>query len=237
MPDSVPDSRRRFLKTALAGSALAGAATRSSAVLAADHSAATAADTASGYVFLTPSEASFVEALVDHMVPADRHTAKGSDLHINVYFDRTLNGNWGKGDRLYLEGPWKKGLPGQGYQLPLTPAELFRAATLAFDAVLRKTHGKPFAELDSAAKERALQALERGETDLENGIEARLYFSLLYQLTVEGLFADPVYGGNAGKAGWKMVGFPGVIATHTRNIVSFKNKDFPHQPLGIADAS
>jgi len=25
---------------------------------------------------------------------------------------------------------------------------------------------------------------------------------------IEGLFADPVYGGNKDKAGWKMIGFP-----------------------------
>jgi gluconate 2-dehydrogenase gamma chain len=26
----------------------------------------------------------------------------------------------------------------------------------------------------------------------------------------EGIFGDPMYGGNAGKAGWELIGFPGV---------------------------
>jgi len=43
--------------------------------------------------------------------------------------------------------------------------------------------------------------------------------------------------GNAGKAAWKMIGFPGVVATHTRNITTYKNKRFPGEPLGIADVS
>ena len=27
--------------------------------------------------------------------------------------------------------------------------------------------------------------------------------------TMEGMFADPIYGGNKGFAGWRLVGFPG----------------------------
>jgi gluconate 2-dehydrogenase gamma chain len=54
---------------------------------------------------------------------------------------------------------------------------------------------------------------------------------------MEGLFADPIYGGNRDKAGWRMVGFPGVIATHQRNIVTYKNKRYPAEPMGIADVS
>ena len=36
------------------------------------------------YAFLNIEEAAFVEALVDHMVPADEHSPKGTDLGINV---------------------------------------------------------------------------------------------------------------------------------------------------------
>ncbi len=243
--------RRRFLRNTLTSTALAGIATHSTAALPLSEapitekaaSGATAStNNAShpefpGYLFLTPSEASFVEALVDHMIPADQHSPKGSDLRINIYFDRTLNGNWGKGDRLYTEGPWKKGIPEQGYQLPLVPAMLFRVATQGFDNYLVHHYQKSFAELDTEHKESVLHALEQGKIVFDNEIDAKHYFSLLYQLVIEGMFSDPIYGGNADKAAWKMIGFPGVIATHTRNIVTFKNKPFPHTPLSIADAS
>ena len=66
--------------------------------------AATPAATAPpAYAFLNLDEAAFVEALVDHMVPADDLTPKGTDIGINIYIDRALSGAWGKGDRLYMQ--------------------------------------------------------------------------------------------------------------------------------------
>src|SRR5262249_57083132 len=76
---------------------------------------------AEGYEFLNLAEAAFVDALVDHMVPADELTPKGTEIAINIYTDRALAGAWGKGERLYMQGPWQVGVPSQGYQLPLTP--------------------------------------------------------------------------------------------------------------------
>ena len=45
------------------------------------------------------------------MVPADELSPKGTDLGVNIYIDRALAGAWGKGDRLYMQGPWKLGVP------------------------------------------------------------------------------------------------------------------------------
>ena len=52
------------------------------------------------------------------MVPADELTPKGTDLGLAIFIDRALAGGWGKGDRMYMQGPWKRGVPSQGYQLP-----------------------------------------------------------------------------------------------------------------------
>lgn len=98
-----------------------------------------------GYTYLHPEEAAFVEALVNHMVPADEHSPKGTDLGLHIYIDRALAGSWGKGDRMYQEGPWKQGVPSQGYQLPLTPAELYRAGIRATNAHCMQAYGKPSA--------------------------------------------------------------------------------------------
>jgi gluconate 2-dehydrogenase gamma chain len=54
---------------------------------------------------------------------------------------------------------------------------------------------------------------------------------------MEGMFSDPIYGGNRNKAGWKLIGFPGVIAVHREDIVKYRDKEFPNVPLGIADLS
>ncbi|WP_227004006.1 gluconate 2-dehydrogenase subunit 3 family protein [Salicibibacter halophilus] len=40
-------------------------------------------------------------------------------------------------------------------------------------------------------------------------IEETEFFAILRQHTMEGMFADPIYGGNDGQKGWKLIGFPG----------------------------
>jgi len=54
---------------------------------------------------------------------------------------------------------------------------------------------------------------------------------------MEGFFSDPIYGGNRNKAAWKMVGFPGVIAIHSTNIKTYRNKRYEAQPTSIEDLS
>src|SRR6185312_16954142 len=93
--------RRDFLKGAVVGGAAATVSLPPSAEAQQQGAPAAAADAASpGYSFLNLEEAAFVEALVDHMVPADDLTPKGTDIGINIFIDRALAGGWGKGERL-----------------------------------------------------------------------------------------------------------------------------------------
>src|SRR6266699_5795917 len=98
--------RLAFLKSAVAGSA-AAATVSLPRPAEAQQGAPAAANTNAAYAYLNPEEAAFVEALVDHMVPADEYSPKGTDLGLNIYIDRALAGGWGKGERLYMQGPWK----------------------------------------------------------------------------------------------------------------------------------
>jgi gluconate 2-dehydrogenase gamma chain len=225
--------RRDFLKSAVVG----GAATAVPTILPEAAQAQTAAPAAPGYSFLNTDEAAFVEALVDHMVPADELSPKGTEIGINVFIDRALGGAWGKGDRLYMQGPWKPGVPSQGYQLPLTPAQLYRAGLEATDAHCVKTYGKTFDRLTDAQREEALVGLSTAKITFDSGLPVRVFWTTLYQSVMEGMFSDPIYGGNRNKAGWKLIGFPGVIAVHREDIVKYRDKEFPNVPLGIADLS
>ena len=231
--------RRDFLKTAVVSGAAAAAGIQEtqSAQAQQPDAAATAAPQAAGYEFLNLEEAAFVEALVDHMVPADHLSPKGTELGINVYIDRALAGAWGKGDRLYLQGPWRQGVPNQGYQLPLTPAELYRAGIAATNAYCMKTFGKTFDQIDAAQREQVLLGLSTAKIAFDDGLPVRAFWGTLYQTVQEGMFADPIYGGNRNKAGWKMLGFPGAIAVHREHVVQYRDKPFPNEPVGIADMS
>ena len=229
-------SRRQLLKGALVGGAVIGTPSISYAQVAVNPDKEFST-TVAAYIFLTPAEAHFVEALVDHMVPADQLTPKGTDLGINIFIDRALAGSWGKGDRMYMEGPWQEGTPSQGYQSPLLPAQLYRAGIAATGEECQKRYGKSFELLDSSQKDELLKLLESGKLRFDSGMPAKTFFDVLYQSVVEGLFSDPIYGGNANKSAWKMIGFPGASENNTKNIVEFKNKRYSPKNLGIADLS
>jgi gluconate 2-dehydrogenase gamma chain len=191
-----------------------------------------------GYLFLNPAEAAFVEALVSHMIPADDLTPDGVDLGLAIYIDRALASGWGKGDRLYLKGPWAAGTPNQGYQLGLTPAALYRAGIAASNVYCRATFGRTFDRMSAADRETFLLALARGQVKFASGLPSQPFFDVVYQTVMEGMFADPIYGGNRGKAGWKMIGFPGVAANNARNAQNFYDgRRFPAEPVSISDMS
>jgi gluconate 2-dehydrogenase gamma chain len=238
--------RRNFLKqvavvgTAAVGGVPAVEATIEAAVPAAAPEAQTAQQPKStvpardGYTFLTVPEAAFVEAFVDVLVPADELTPSGTDLGLATFIDRQLAGAWGKGDRLYQQGPWAQGAPGQGYQLPLTPAEFFRAGIAEVNKHCKQEYGKEFDRLAPADKQRVLESLDKSMIKLDR-LSGKQFFDAAYQATMEGLFGDPIYGGNKNKAAWKMIGYPGVIAVHATNITTYKNKAYVVPPVGIAD--
>src|ERR1043166_907876 len=179
------------------------------------------ADHQAGYTFLKTQEVPFVEAVVDHMIPKDELTPSGTEIGIATYIDRALAGSWGKGDRLYMQGPWGKGTPNQGYQLPLTPAALYRAGIEGSNAYCRKTFGKTFDKCTGAQKETFLKDLAGGKITFEGGLPGRAFFDVLSQTVMGGMFGDPIYGGNKDKVVGKMLGFPGVLANNAENVKKY----------------
>jgi gluconate 2-dehydrogenase gamma chain len=164
------------------------------------------------YIFLNREEAAFIEGAVARLIPADSTWPGALEAGVPNYIDKQLAGAWGAGERLYRSGPWRAGTPSQGYQLPLTPAEVFRTALAAINKDL--THiGTPFARMSAEQQDAYLRHLETGERDL-GGVPSDVFFEHLWQSTVEGFFSDPVYGGNRDMVAWRMVGFPGAYASY-----------------------
>ncbi len=123
-----------------------------------------------GYTYFKPQEVLFIEAVVDHMVPKDELTPSGTDIGIATYIDRALAGSWGKGDRLFMQGPWQRGTANQGYQLPLTPAALYRAGIAGANEHCRKAFGATFDRCTAAQKETFLRELSGGKITLQGGL-------------------------------------------------------------------
>src|SRR5687768_18280792 len=90
-----------------------------------------AADEPSAYTFLTADEAAFIEPAVARLIPSDETGPGALEAGVPTFIDRQLAGPWGSGEQLYRNGPWHTARPEFGYQLPFTPAELFRNALRA----------------------------------------------------------------------------------------------------------
>ena len=161
---------------------------------------------AQAYVFFNPAEAVFIEAAVARLIPRDEAGPGALEAGVPNYIDKQLAGAWGTGERLYRSGPWQPGAPTQGYQLPFTPAELFR---IAIRSINQKNPG--FAKLAAKEQDTYIDALQKSKEDL-GGVPSDVFFESLLAVTIEGFFADPAYGGNRDMVAWKMIGFPGAYA-------------------------
>ena len=187
-----------------------------------------------GYLFLAPAEAAFIEAAVARLIPSDATGPGAIEAGVPRFVDRQLAGPYGAGDHFFLQAPLAKGLPTQGWQMG-APAEVYRAAILAIDRWSSVTYGRPFAALDAATQDAALKALEEGKAELA-GADAKAFFALLLQNTVEGYFADPIYGGNRDMGSWRMIGFPGARYDH-RAFVSRFGEAYSLPPVGLMGRS
>jgi gluconate 2-dehydrogenase gamma chain len=208
-------SRRIFLKVSGAA-AVTPAAVGAAAQSAANRPRAAASQIAAAggrpYLFFSAAEAAFIEAAADRLIPPDSLGPGAREAGVPAYMDQQLAGAWGAGERLYRSGPWRQGTPSQGYQLPFTPAELFRNAMRGAAAELQR-EGKSFDKLEGAAQDAYLTRLQNGTHDLE-GVPAKIFFESLLAMTIEGYFCDPAYGGNQGMGAWAMIGFPGAYGNY-----------------------
>jgi gluconate 2-dehydrogenase gamma chain len=208
-------SRRTFLRSSGSAALLPAAGTvaaKSKAPARQPIAASTPAPDAR-YQFFRSDEAMFIEAAVERLIPPDAVGPSALEAGVPGYIDKQLAGAWGAGDRLYRSGPWQPGAPTQGYQLPFTPAELFRTALRGIRADLERAGRAAFEKLTGAEQDAYLTLLQTMPRDL-GGIPGNVFFESLLGMTIEGYFSDPVYGGNVGMAAWKMIGFPGAYGAY-----------------------
>jgi hypothetical protein len=93
--------------------------------------------------------------------------------------------------------------------------DFYRRGLAQLHEYCRKSHNEAFARLSAAQQDEVLVALEEGKAAGFSWPTAREFFNTVRTHTMEGMFADPLYGGNKNFAGWRLVEFPGAQAVFT----------------------
>lgn len=226
--------RRRFLRTLGALSAASSVPARLAGSQAwASSATLPAAVPPPSLSYLTEAEFEFVEAALARLIPADELGPGAKEADVAVFIDRQLAGAFGTMERGYRFGPWLEGTPQQGDQSPLTPREIYRAAIREVDGSCKGRYGRRFAELSASEQDQVLRGLDEGTFALAS-VSATRFFSVLWDNTQEGFFADPLHGGNRDKAGWRLVGFPGVAAAYAEHI-DRHGEPYRAEPVSIVD--
>ena len=184
--------------------------------------------------YLTQPEVRFLDAAVSRLIPADELGPGAKEAGVTCYIDRQLGSVWGSHGRNYRGGPWPAGTPQQGFQSRLTPREIYRAAIREVNLYCLKHYQKAFEFLKPEQQDEVLRGLENGGIPLAS-LSSKLFFDLLLRNTTEGYFADPIYGGNRDKVGWKLIGFPGVPASNYNDLIDEHNVPYQVEPVSILD--
>jgi gluconate 2-dehydrogenase gamma chain len=233
----MPFTRRTFLQSSGSAAALIpGADAVVAKTRAPARPAATPArrESAGSYQFFRADESPFIEAAVARLIPPDEVGPSAIEAGVPGYIDKQLAGAWGAGERLYRSGPWQPGAPTQGYQLPFTPAELFRTALRGVRADLERAGRGSFEKLSGPEQDAYLTLLQTTPRDL-GGVPGNVFFESLLGMTIEGYFSDPVYGGNLGMAAWKMIGFPGAYGAYY-DLVDKHGQRFEGEPRSLGES-
>jgi len=164
--------------------------------------------------FFTEEEALTIAAAAARIFPSDASGPGANEAGVVIYIDRQLASAYGRDQYRYTQPPFEQGVPEQGWQGKETPRELYRAGL--------KTLGR-FHLLTSAEQDAKLHQIEHTP-----------FFSLLRTHTIEGIFCDPIHGGNRDLIGWQLIGFPGPHMSYFDDIDQHYGTPFRPKPSSLA---
>jgi gluconate 2-dehydrogenase gamma chain len=141
--------------------------------------------------FFNHGDAATIAAFTERLMPSAPDKPGARDADVLNYIDLALAGAYAE-----MQDFYRRGL-----------AQL--------EAYCRATYKEPFVRLNPEQQDEVITSLESGKAAGFTYPTAREFFSILRTHTIEGMFADPLYGGNKDFAGWRLVGFPGAQAVFT----------------------
>ena len=164
--------------------------------------------------FFTEQEAQVIIAACERIFPADESGPGAARAGAMIYIDRQLAGPYGTDKYRYTQPPFAESAPGPGYQGGQSPRQTYRAGIPKL--------GADFAALAGATQDERLLAVEKTH-----------FFQLLRQHTIEGMFCDPMHGGNAGLIGWQLLGYPGPQMSYRDQIGKYNGVAYRPKPQSL----
>jgi gluconate 2-dehydrogenase gamma chain len=164
--------------------------------------------------FFTAAEASVVTAACERIFPSDASGPGAKEAGVVIYIDRQLAGPYGADKYRYTKGPFVDSYPEHGYQGKENPRETYHQGIANL--------GTNFAELPVEEQIRKLQSMEKTH-----------FFQLLRTHTIEGIFSDPMHGGNAGLIGWQLIGYPGPRMSYKDDVDQHFGKEWRPKPASL----
>jgi gluconate 2-dehydrogenase gamma chain len=167
--------------------------------------------------FFTETEALIVAAAASRIFPSDDSGPGAREAGVSIYIDRQLAGSYGRDRFRFTQPPFEDGPPELGYQGKETPRQIYREGLKG----LKDFHLFPPVDQDNALRQ----------------IESSVFFALLRQNTIEGMFCDPIHGGNAGMVGWQLIGFPGPRMSNFDEIDKYYGEVFRPKPASLTQVT
>lgn len=163
--------------------------------------------------FFTEGEAKQVQAICAHIFPSDASGPGATEAGVVIYIDRQLAGPYGADKYRYTKGPFTNTVPEHGYQGKENPRQVYRQGLQSLGN---------FTALSAAEQVKKLESIEKTH-----------FFQMVRTHTVEGMFADPMHGGNAGLIGWQMIGFPGPQMSYREEIDKHRGQPYRPKPASL----
>ena len=207
------EGRRAFIVGAVGAGAVAGTSLVQTAYAKTPHKTAEAPE-AKGQTesfdghgaFFNDEHAATIAAFAERLMPGAPGKAGAHDCNVLNYIDLALAGAY------------------------TDQQDFYRRGLAQLDAYCRKTHNQPFTRLSAAQQDEVIGALEQDKATEFTYPTGRAFFNTVRTHTMEGMFADPLYGGNKDFAGWRLVGFPGTQLYYTQADLA-SSKAFTRTPM------
>lgn len=175
-----------------------------------------------------------LEAATERIYPEDDNGPGALGLGVPYFIDRQLAGQWGSNAKEYMQGPFlEKPEELQGYQSSMTRAEIMIEGLRKLNETSQSKNEMDFPDLDGKIQDEILTMFESGDVEIAGLRDSSVFFDLLRGSTLEGVYSDPLYGGNRKMEGWRMKEYPGAYPAYIDVIE--QDEFFETEPVSLSN--